>query len=295
MDNKNVTLYGMENDMALLQFLRSKNTERFTKLDAFCYLIGKMSGQGKAHKGDSSKDISPLCHGEFTGSISELANDWHWHRATVRSFLDGLESLGVIKRELQGRDYTFILRTHTSLSIPIITYDTVLEVAYLLLQHWDEYNLSPKFLAAYFEAYDGTMNEEDDCGDPDWNREDHNAKIVLECFSHLEFSVIFNVRPDDSLVQMVASTFKGAGQWSWTKWMQALMYIDFVLMGEYFPDIDKFDEDSYKHNAFVCDFSKQDMRLLRELFYKLKKMEKNDSEQTDSNHTSSSLTSQDNE
>ena len=40
----------MENDMALLQFLRSKNTERFTKLDAFCYLIGKMSGQDKAHK-----------------------------------------------------------------------------------------------------------------------------------------------------------------------------------------------------------------------------------------------------
>ena len=294
MDNKNVTLYGMENDMALLQFLRSKNTERFTKLDAFCYLIGKMSGQDKAHKGDSSKDISPLCHGEFTGSISELANDWHWHRATVRSFLDGLESLGVIKRELQGRDYTFILRTHTSLSIPIITYDTVLEVAYLLLQHWDEYNLSPKFLAAYFEAYDRTMNDEDDCGDPDWNREDHNAKIVLESFSHLEFSVIHNLQYEDSLVQIVASTFKGAGQWSWTKWMQALMYMDFVLMGEDFPDIDKSDENSYKHNAFLCDFSKQDMRLLRELFYKLKKMEKGDSEQTDSKHTSSSLTSQDN-
>ena len=294
MDNKNVTLYGMENDMALLQFLRSKNTERFTKLDAFCYLIGKMSGQDKAHKGDSSKDISPLCQGEFTGSISELANDWHWHRATVRSFLDGLESLGVIKRELQGRDYTFILRTHTSLSIPIITYDTVLEVAYLLLQHWDEYNLSPKFLAAYFEAYDRTMNDEDDCGDPDWNREDHNAKIVLESFSHLEFSVIHNLQYEDSLVQIVASTFKGAGQWSWTKWMQALMYMDFILMGEDFPDIDKSDEDSYKHNAFVCDFSKQDMRLLRELFYKLKKMKKGDSEQTDSNNTSSSLTFQDN-
>ena len=294
MDNKNVTLYGMENDMALLQFLRSKNTERFTKLDAFCYLIGKMSGQDKAHKGDSSKDISPLCHGEFTGSISELANDWHWHRATVRSFLDGLESLGVIKRKLQGRDYTFTLRTHASLTVPIITYDTVLEVAYLLLQHWDEYNLSPEFLAAYFEAYDGTMNDEDDCGDPDWNKEDQNAKIVLECFSHLEFSTVYNCQDSDSLVQMVASTFKGAGQWSWTKWMQALMYMDFVLMGEDFPDIDKSDEDSYKHNAFVCDFSKQDMRLLRELFYKLKKMEKNNSEQTDSNHTSS-LTSLDNE
>jgi hypothetical protein len=113
--------------------------------------------------------------------------------------------------ELQGRDYTFILRTTPVFLFQSSLTTQCLKVAYLLLQHWDEYNLSPKFLAAYFEAYDGTMNEEDDCGDPDWNREDHNAKIVLECFSHLEFSVIFNLRSDDSLVQMVASSFKGAG------------------------------------------------------------------------------------
>ena len=296
MDNKNVTLYGMENDMALLQFLRSKNTERFTKLDAFCYLIGKMSEQTKAHKGDSSTDISPLCHGGFTGSISELANDWHWHRATVRSFLDGLESLGVITRELHGRDYHFTLRTHASLSIPIITYDAVLEVAYLLLHHWDEYNLSPEFLAAYFEAYDSTMSDKCMCDDPDCDRAEDNAETVLEAFSHLEFSAVYICQSNDSLIQLVSSTFRGTGQWSWTKWMQALMYMDFALMGDDFPDIDKSDEDSYKHNIFVCDFSKQDMRLLRELFYRIKKkMRKDDSEQTDSDHTSSSLTSQDNE
>ena len=296
MDNKNVTLYGMENDMALLHFLRSKNTERFTKLDAFCYLIGKMSEQAKAHKGDSATDVSPLCHGSFTGSISELASDWHWHRATVRSFLDGLESLGVITRKLDGRDYTFTLRTHATLSVPIITYDTVLEVAYLLLQHWDEYNLSPEFLAAYFEAYDSTMSDECMSGDPDWNREEHNAEIVLEAFAYLEFSPVYNCRYNDSLVQLVASTFKGAGQWSWTKWMRALMYMDFTLLGEDFPDIDKLDAESLKDECFVSDFSLQDMRLLRELFYQMKKnVQKDDSEQTDSNHTSSSLTSQDNE
>ena len=286
----------MENDMALLQFLRSKNTERFTKLDAFCYLIGKMSEQTKAHKGDSSTDISPLCHGGFAGSISELANDWHWHRATVRSFLDGLESLGVITRELHGRDYHFTLRTHASLSIPIITYDAVLEVAYLLLHHWDEYNLSPEFLAAYFEAYDSTISDKCMCDDPDWDRAEDNAETVLEAFSHLEFSAVYICQCNDSLIQLVSSTFRGTGQWSWTKWMQALMYMDFALMGDDFPDIDKSDEDSYKHNIFVCDFSKQDMRLLRELFYRIKKkMRKDDSEQTDSDHTSSSLTSQDNE
>ena len=111
----------MENDMALLQFLRSKNSDRFTKLDAFCDLIGRMSEQTKACKGKSSDAVSPLCFGYFTGSISELAQDWHWHRATVRSFLDGLEELGIITRKLDGRDYTFKLHTHTSISVPVIT------------------------------------------------------------------------------------------------------------------------------------------------------------------------------
>ncbi len=47
MDNNTETLYGMENDMVLLQFLRSKNSDRFTKLDAFCDLIGRMSEQSR--------------------------------------------------------------------------------------------------------------------------------------------------------------------------------------------------------------------------------------------------------
>ena len=68
--------------MTLLQFLRSKNSDRFTKLDAFCDLIGRMSGQSQARNGNHSTTISPLCHSVFTGSISELAHDWHWHRAT---------------------------------------------------------------------------------------------------------------------------------------------------------------------------------------------------------------------
>jgi hypothetical protein len=67
-------------------------------------------------------------------------------------------------------------------------------------------------------------------------------------------------------------------------------------MEEDFPDIDKLDAESLKDECFVSDFSLQDMRLLRELFYQMKKnVQKDDSEQTDSDHTSSSLTSQDNE
>ena len=251
-----------------------------------------MSEQAKAHYGDSSTDISPLCLGSFNGSISELANDWHWHRATVRSFLDGLESLGVIKRELHGRDYTFKLRTHTSVSVPIINYEIVIEMAYLLLEHWDEYNLSPEFIAAYIEAYYTSIKKDRGSDISDTEQREKMAEIILEAFAHLDFSAVNNCQNDESLVQMVASTFMCTGQWSWNKWIRALMYMDFALMGNEFPDIDKLDPKTQKEDAFVFDFSKQDMRLLRELFYKMKK---DDSEQTDSNHTSSSLTSQDNE
>lgn len=285
----------MENDMALLQFLRSKTSDRFTKLDAFCDLIGRMSEQAKAHKGSSSEGVSPLCHGYFTGSISELAQDWHWHRATVRSFLDGLESLGIITRKLDGRDYTFSLRTHASLSIPIVTYDTVLEIAYLLLQHWDEYNLDPEFLAAYFEAYNTIIMAECTNGITETEQSEKKAEVILEAFAHLDFSVVNDCQYDDTLIQMVASTFTGKGQWSWVKWIRALMYMDFVLMGDEFPEINTLDEESLKDNAFVFDFTQQDMRLLRELFYQMKKIDQADApSKTEADGDSSSLTSKEN-
>ena len=31
-------------------------------------------------------------------TISDLAEFWHWHRATVRTFLDALESFGLLER-----------------------------------------------------------------------------------------------------------------------------------------------------------------------------------------------------
>lgn len=273
MDNNTETLYGMENDMVLLQFLRSKNSDRFTKLDAFCDLIGRMSEQSRHHDGSRSASFSPLCHGQFTGSISQLAHDWHWHRATVRSFLDGLETRGVIKRDLHGRDYTFRLRTHASLAVPIVTYDTVLDIAYYLLRHWDEYSLTPEFLAAYFEAYDGCMMNTDIHEDNPMVLAVDNAKIILHALGHLEFSVIREARFDDSVVQKVAATFMGEEKWSWVKWMKALMFLDTALIAFDFPVKYINDVEERKHDAFISDFTDQDMSLLQELFNQVKKEE----------------------
>src|SRR5699024_7836480 len=36
--------------------------------------------------------------GQCHVTISDLATEWHWHRATVRAFLDKLEEMGYIRR-----------------------------------------------------------------------------------------------------------------------------------------------------------------------------------------------------
>lgn len=43
--------------------------------------------------------------GQFAVTITDLAGCWHWHRATVRSFLNGLEDLGQIRKSSLTRSY----------------------------------------------------------------------------------------------------------------------------------------------------------------------------------------------
>ena len=157
MDNKNVKLYGMGSDTKLLHYLRSKHNDRFSKIDAFCDLIDRMTEQSNTRKADTKDEPMPLCYGEFTGSISELANDWHWHRATVRTFLDGLESQGFLTKRLDGRNYIFKLRTSTGVMVPVANGDALRTVAYFLLHHWDEFNLTADELAKYFESYEALV------------------------------------------------------------------------------------------------------------------------------------------
>ena len=271
MDNKIEPLYGLENDMRLLQFLRSRNTDRFTKLDAFCDLVGRMCGHMKSSKDKEPADLLPLCFGEFTGSISELAKDWHWHRATVRTFLDGLESLGVLERKLDGRDYTFMLRTQSTVTLPFVSYDEVEQLGFFLLRHWDEYSLSPEVVAPYFAAFYDALDDSITAEDTE-HLETLMAKTVLEAIGNLEYSPMDISPSDDSLVQQVASTFTGPNRWSWTKWVSALMGLDMLLIGPIFPD-DILDSKTLERNAFFHDFSKEDMTLVRELFNQVKKEE----------------------
>ena len=94
--NENRTTNHVLADMMFFDYLKEKVGERKTKTGAYCDLLEKstagfVSPFLKKHEYVLQAD---QCH----VTISDLAVEWHWHRATVRSFLDKLEEMGYIRR-----------------------------------------------------------------------------------------------------------------------------------------------------------------------------------------------------
>ena len=77
-------------------FLKEKGGERKTRTEAYYDLLDKsLAGFVSEFLRRTDYDLQPnQCH----VTISGLAEEWHWHRATVRSFLEMLERLGQLEK-----------------------------------------------------------------------------------------------------------------------------------------------------------------------------------------------------
>lgn len=84
-------------NVKVFDYLKEKVGERKTKTEAYCDLLDKsLAGFVSPFLRNQEYGLQPnQCH----VTISDLAAEWHWHRATVRSFLDTLETLGQLRRE----------------------------------------------------------------------------------------------------------------------------------------------------------------------------------------------------
>lgn len=96
MKDKNRAANQVLADMMFFDFLKEKVGERKTKTGAYYDLLEKATAGFiapflKNHEYVLQND---QCH----VTISDLAVEWHWHRATVRAFLDKLEEMGYIRR-----------------------------------------------------------------------------------------------------------------------------------------------------------------------------------------------------
>lgn len=84
--------------MKVLSFLTEHDKTRYSRIDAFCYLINRLAYNRDSANGQKQSDDR-----SFVTSISELADIWHWQRISVRKFLAGLEAINQIQRESDGR------------------------------------------------------------------------------------------------------------------------------------------------------------------------------------------------
>lgn len=83
-------------DMEFFDYLKEKVGERKTKTCAYHDLLEKCVAGFVAPFLKNHEYVlqADQCH----VTISDLAAEWHWHRATVRTFLDKLEDMGHIYR-----------------------------------------------------------------------------------------------------------------------------------------------------------------------------------------------------
>lgn len=83
-------------DMEFFDYLKEKVGDRKTKTGAYHDLLEKCAAGFVAPFLKNHEYVlqADQCH----VTITDLAVEWHWHRATVRTFLDKLEDMGHIHR-----------------------------------------------------------------------------------------------------------------------------------------------------------------------------------------------------
>lgn len=116
---------GQNIDRSLLEYLRPKSEDRYSKLEAFCDLLSRASSSTLiATSGDHSEELVP---GQFVTSFSELSRKWKWQRVTVRQFIEGLVSLGQLTVKPFAKSFIFTLSIQQRLSINVESYHDILD------------------------------------------------------------------------------------------------------------------------------------------------------------------------
>lgn len=110
MKNKEEMTATISASTGLFDFLKEKVGERKTRTEAYCDLLDK-SLAGFVSPFLRKQDFQ-LKQGQCHVTVSDLASEWHWHRATVRSFLETLEAFGQLERMKLPKSMVITMRLH---------------------------------------------------------------------------------------------------------------------------------------------------------------------------------------
>lgn len=90
-ENTNRTNLSLKLDSGLVSFLKTQENHKFSRYDAFVWLMEHI------HESDMEDCGKPSsAYQEYLVRYTELAKTWHWSRPTVQKFIEGLEAMSVI-------------------------------------------------------------------------------------------------------------------------------------------------------------------------------------------------------
>lgn len=99
-ENRTKTSIRLDDD--LLQCLKSKDNHRYSRFDAFMWLLENIRAND-----DDIDDTADTEGRHLLASYSQMAETWHWSRPTVQKFMEELEAMSVISRKRHGNLYAF--------------------------------------------------------------------------------------------------------------------------------------------------------------------------------------------
>lgn len=144
-------------DRSLLEYLKPKPQDRYSKLEAYCDLLSRAATSSFSAKvGGQQIELLP---GQFVATISELGRKWQWQRATVRQFLEGLEDLGQISSMPVAKNQVFSVNLQQRLSIYVNSSDDVLDFCAMQFARFIEGRITAEEVANFYGRYYGMKME----------------------------------------------------------------------------------------------------------------------------------------
>ena len=218
-------------DRSLLEYLKPKSEDRFSKLEAYCDLLSRASsGSFVASNGERQETLVP---GQFVASISELARKWKWQRATVRSFVEGLVALGQLSYKPFVKSYIFTVNLQQRLSLYVDSADDVLDFCCMQFARFIKGRSSAREVADSYDRYYSMKMEvarQQGEGDaPVRHVLRHQAYMFNELASSIYHLLNREDNVPDELSDSVTLLFGKDHLWNWHRVIDALGIITMAL------------------------------------------------------------------
>ena len=122
--------------VCFLASLQDRHNERYSKHEAFCYLLDKAC-EHYVPKAVCKEVADELKDFQFITTKTQLAKDWHWHRATVRQFLERLTEHGLMNSKEFETKYTIItMRGMKDNNVPTMRNSILESIIRFTLDSW---------------------------------------------------------------------------------------------------------------------------------------------------------------